>query len=222
MEHAFFFQCEDYRGVCGETETILADVYGNETAFLHEREIAVWTDIRSPVYRRNWLAGRVAVKTLYKERTQIDDGNFWKETRLVSRNPYGKGVPPVLFHRDVAAGESISISHTDRVVLAVLAETPRIGCDLVPDGGVTPEMAKQFFCDEEFAHGFEQRDRYWAAKEAAYKACNEDFAFAPRRWTVSRTENADVLLCRHGDSEPMFVHCDSRFGHVIAIATHRR
>lgn len=227
----FFFHGDDYSAVYCEIEPLLASLERDVSFFLHVAEQQELNKIKAENYRRSWTAARICAKYLWAapaDNRDLETADIpWSELNIVSRNDKGQGIRPVLNERGLKIDRDLSISHTDDAVFVVLANRPdcRIGCDLVPLGSVTPKMARLFFRnDEDLPTDPHWADRYWAVKEAAYKAGNYGQAFAPVSWRIARRNATDAFFCRDASFEngievPVVTFLHS--GHVVAVAVIR-
>lgn len=227
----FFFHSDAYSSVYCKIEPVLASLKRDVSAFLHSAEQRNLSKITADNYRRSQLVARICAKFLWAAPKCHD--NFatadipWKALNIVSRNDLGQGIRPILYEQEQRIDRDISISHTDDAVFVVLADRPgcRVGCDLVHLGSVMPMMARLFsHNDEDLATDPHRADRFWAVKEAAYKAGNNGQAFAPATWRITHRNGTDTLFCRdvtieNGIEIPVetFLHDE----HVVAVAVMR-
>jgi len=223
----FFFHGDDYSAVYCPIEPLLDSLNREESAFLHLSERQDLNATVAESYRRGRLAARICAKYLWA--TPQKNGDVatadisWTTLSIVSRNNKGQGVRPILYEQERTIDRDLSISHSDDAVCVVLANHPhcRVGCDLVPLGSVTPKMVQLFFQNDDLSSDPHRADRYWAVKEAAYKAGNDDQAFAPNSWRIRRGKETDAFFCRDATidngveiSVETFLHCR----HVVAVA----
>lgn len=219
----YFFHGDGYRAVFYEIETVLNKIAGRETVFLHPEEITFLESLRTTSNRRSWLAGRICAKILWLSVDDIDADASWKTLRIVSRDERGRGSRPILFENEKPVGRELSLSHSDLAVLAVLSDRTdaRIGCDLTSCGSVNRGMITLFFPERnDLSPTDDLADRFWAVKEAAYKAAgNDGEAFAPAQWRVVPCEN-DRFLCRGPASQEVVAETSIHQGHVVAVAVY--
>ncbi|MEU8550908.1 4'-phosphopantetheinyl transferase superfamily protein [Streptomyces roseoverticillatus] len=135
--------------------------------------------------------------------------------RTVPRAPDGRPLFP--------QGFTGSISHTDRLALAVVAPGAQaVGVDIEP-ADITPRTAAFILRDQERhlllapAGPYTARDLF-AAKEAAFKALNclgtlGEFLF----WQITLSHSGSALSATYrGESVPVRIH--SRADHALAVA----
>jgi len=144
-------------------------------------ELATWRDASR---RRAWLLGR----KLAKELIAAQVGNQPAAAiEILSRDADGRPTRPRIRVGGQALPWSLSISHTERGVLAVLAPTEgvSIGVDLSTTRTFTDGFLRMWFtgAEQEWIASTENvamASFIWSAKEAIYKACNQGESFAPR------------------------------------------
>lgn len=159
------------------------------TEILSPAERDCWQRFGSPVRKREWITGRIALKRLLKERFLVN-GLELAEIEIKSRDDQGKGIPPVVRAGHRERGWAMGLSHSRRGALAAVSECERIriGVDLVDVADVRPRSLALWLseternalsADDPVEIGFA-----WAAKEAAYKALCVTEPFQPRRIEV--------------------------------------
>ena len=174
------------------------------------RELERYRDSRR---RTAWLCGRSLGKRLIIDALGLTWGRFPTcpnfpmyagpdrletcptEVEILSRDRSGRAVRPVVRVRGVERVWSLSISHTDRLVIAALAKAKRhVGIDLVSLQDVNPSRLRPWFTVRESEllrlDDLHEAARAWAIKEAAYKALNDGEPFTPRRIELTATPTA--------------------------------
>ncbi|HEV7350665.1 4'-phosphopantetheinyl transferase family protein [Telluribacter sp.] len=114
--------------------------------------------ITHPQKRREWLAGRVLIKTLAEQQLTTSYKGMWKDE-------HGK---PFL----VDSTCPISITHTVDYVAGVLHEHRPVGIDMEKIHPKLIRTAPKYLSEAELAHAGEDVAKlciYWCAKEALYK-----------------------------------------------------
>ena len=188
-------------------------------------ELELW---RSPERRLDWLRGRWLAKTMLRRWLPVDSVGP-RDIEILSRNPMtGRGIAPRVRIRGEILARSLSLAHTEGSVAIALAKNARIqvGIDLVRRQSATPGFERTWFTEHEQQH-FAFADpaepiRFWAAKEALFKAISEEH-FIPKQWELTR-RSPDVLECQslisHG-SEPMQVRTWQEGDFIVALAIER-
>jgi phosphopantetheinyl transferase len=195
-------------------------------AWLGEKERSELARLHDAGRRRQWLAGRWLAKQLLCEAGCA--GNL-TEVEIVSRDAQGRGVRPRVLIRAGELSRSLSIAHTDRGALVVLAATSRllVGADLAPC--VIP--ADDGFCRLWFSslerqwidHDPAKRlALMWALKEAIYKAVNAGESWNPRQIEI-RPRGLENFDCSYrgrplGGLAIEFQPCDGQLAAVVSLA----
>ncbi|WP_375446741.1 4'-phosphopantetheinyl transferase family protein [uncultured Fibrella sp.] len=144
--------CDLIRWQISESETTLAQ----QLVLTHEEKLDLG-GIAHPGQRLEWLACRVALKTLVDNRGETYAG-LWKDE-------YGKP------HLRGLTGH-ISLSHTPGWATAVWHQTKPVGLDIEPIRDQFKRVVPRVLSASEIADADGQPDRlavYWCAKEALYK-----------------------------------------------------
>ena len=145
-------------------------------------ELAAWRDAGR---RRAWLRGRVLAKQLIAACQATSAAPPVIE--ILSRDAAGRVNRPRVSVDGVARPWSLSISHTDRGVLAAVCLRPAhvLGVDLAPAADLHDGLLRVWFTPAE--RRWVERTCssaiacfIWSAKEALYKACNRGESFDPR------------------------------------------
>jgi phosphopantetheinyl transferase len=161
-------------------------------SWLSSREQADMARIRDSRRREAWLAGRIVVKQLLAERLthQPSEGVSLAELEIVSRDAAGRKIRPQACLAGRQLCWTLSISHSDRAVLAAVAPAGvAVGVDLAPsEQRLGRGFWELWFSPEERRWLNDQKCQSvlaaWAVKEAAYKALNRGEPFEPRGWKV--------------------------------------
>ncbi len=163
--------------------------------WLSPSEHAMFDRLRHPNRRAGWLAGRVLAKQVLLRRLGPCGQDVCRAApariAITTIGPSGSQVAPEIRLDGQPVPWSLSISHTDRGVLVVLAATKddRIGVDLVAPSNYGAGFCELWFTDGERRWIGPGRPplrvaTLWAIKEATYKACHRGEPFDPRRIEV--------------------------------------
>lgn len=154
--------------------------------------------------RSAWLGGRWLSKVLIGEHFP----QHRARPSLISIRSIDEQVRPVrpaVSVNDHPQPWSLSITHSDRMVLVALSATATtlVGVDLCQYRALSSSFVDTWFTPRE-RKGWENLEteqvcRSWAAKESIYKACNRGEPFTPRRIEVFW--DADTCVCRYDDYE---------------------
>jgi phosphopantetheinyl transferase len=154
-------------------------------SWLSERERTEFAAWREPRRRNAWLLARMLGKQLIAE--NLFEMHDPTSIEILSRNSEGQSVRPRAWCGGVEQPWSLSISHTERGVLAAVcaAERSSVGVDMTDCDNVSDGFIRLWFTPAEQSWLRETDCRttacfIWAAKEALYKACNDGEGFAPR------------------------------------------
>lgn len=150
--HLIIPDCDLIRWQISESEATLA----RQLVLTHEEQLDLG-GIAHPGQRLEWLACRVALKTLVESKGKPYAG-LWKDE-------YGKP------HLRGLAGH-ISLSHTPGWATAVWHQTKPVGLDIEPIRDQFTRVVPRVLSASEIADANGQPDRlavYWCAKEALYK-----------------------------------------------------
>lgn len=162
-----------------------------EQCWLSTRELEEGQLYRNEKRRVAWFYGRVAAKQLIASamRCSLHDP---RRLEIFTRNAAGQSVrPEVLFEGERLAGV-LSLSHTDRAVLAAWSIDGgcRLGVDLAEPAELSTGFLTTWFTEAEQLRlrtaDSEEILRCWALKEAVYKALNDGEAFRPQAVEVHR------------------------------------
>ena len=152
--------------------------------------------LRDPIRRRTWLDARWLTKLLFCQEVGIGlSRESLLRWRILSSSAAGRGRRPRLWRDGRELERSVSISHLSGQVLVAFGETAgiAIGADLVAAEPLGEGFLSMWFTEREREAVLGDNDsalRVWAAKEAVYKACNQDDGFLPRA--------IEILLDRQG------------------------
>lgn len=177
-----------------------------ELCWLSPKELAEGSLYRNPTRRQSWFFGRVAAKQLIASSMgfSLQDP---RRIEIFTRNSTGQSVRPETVLDGQQLPGVLSLSHTDRAVLAAWSASPgcRLGVDLAEPTELSPGFLSLWFTEGEQERlksaGKDEIVRCWALKEAVYKALNSGESFAPRavevRWDthgVARVVYREVEL----------------------------
>ncbi|QEG00268.1 4'-phosphopantetheinyl transferase [Stieleria maiorica] len=152
---------------------------------------------RAPNRRRDWIGGRWCAKQLLVEMFSDADDSPLK-WQILSRASARRGRRPVVYRNDVRQPIDLSLAHCASITVAAVGhnhhdldppEGCRIGVDAIDRTALPDSFAQAWFSTAE-RHRLENR-RWtiaagWAAKEAAFKACNDGEPFRPRHVQIAR------------------------------------
>jgi phosphopantetheinyl transferase len=151
-------------------------------ALLSEEELDLYRGFAFENRRRDWLAGRLAAKTLLRRALADGTGPVPAPNEICVRNaPSGAPFLVVESHADLGRGWSISIAHADGHGVCALARAGAdgiVGVDLERERPLGPEMLRYFLWPDERCR-LERTARsgcaptpvmLWALKEAVLKA----------------------------------------------------
>ena len=182
--------CVDVRyAAIQELETLFQPTPGS---WLSDSELLVWSKMSARSRQRSWLFGRVLAKQLLCERFDLNLVGHPRRITICSLNSQSRGTRPRPTIDGVPMRCSMSISHTERGVLAVVAkdEPTFVGVDLVSQPvELRPGFLRTWFSPNEVSILSRAENRMdsatlWCIKEAVYKACNRGERFAPRQIEV--------------------------------------
>ncbi|MCA9115427.1 MAG: 4'-phosphopantetheinyl transferase superfamily protein [Planctomycetaceae bacterium] len=173
-----------------------------ELCWLSPRELAEGSQYRNPTRRQSWFFGRVAAKQLIASSMgfSLQDP---RRIEIFTRNSSGQSVRPETILDGQQLPGVLSLSHTDRAVLAAWSTSPgcRLGVDLAEPTQLSAGFLSLWFTAAEQerlrAGGNDEIVRCWALKEAVYKALNSGESFAPRSVEVQwDTHGVDRVVYR--------------------------
>jgi 4'-phosphopantetheinyl transferase EntD len=157
-----------------------------------QAELALWRDARR---RQAWTWGRLLAKQMILPRSGAKSPG---EIEILSRDAAGQVNRPVVYHAGRPTDWSLSITHTERGVLAALGDDPHtsLGVDATPSDAVSAAVVRRWFTPAEQrwlarSQSAEIGCFIWAAKEALYKACNRGEGFNP----------GEIEILSHGESK---------------------
>lgn len=178
---------------------------------------------RNPVRREDWLLGRFLCRQLIRSRATGVSPDARIE--ILSRDDRGRSVRPMIAIDGKRKSWCLSLSHTERGVLAAISTRPgeRVGVDLAPIEASTPGFLKTWFTpnEQEWLRSADAATiaAAWASKEAAYKACNDGEQFTPRRIEIRPAKPPQTgYRCRY-DGVDLGTDCTIRiceYGREIA------
>ena len=159
--------------------------------------------LRNPRRREAWLGGRWLAKMLVREHCDFASCDL-SAIAVTSRNGRAESVRPAVFVDGARFPCSLSISHGERLVAALLETAPGVGVgiDIAVRQSFGPGFLDTWFspAEREWLAGgdAESASFVWAAKEAVYKASNDGERFAPRRIEILPGEVAGWQVRRDG------------------------
>jgi phosphopantetheinyl transferase len=192
----------------------LREACARSTDWLHPRERDALRRYRDSEAREAWLGGRIVAKRLavdaLRQGSRASDESPLRDVEIRSRDRAGRPVRPEIRIAGGVVPWCLSISHSARGVLAALSLDPRVraGVDLTPVEVRSPGFLRLWFTDREQQRlrslGPRETARYWAAKEAVYKAVNDGERFAPRQIDIVPADEAGFRLtgCPKKGSDP--------------------
>jgi phosphopantetheinyl transferase len=176
-----------HRYLSGSSLDAWADRPADDWLSVREQaELRTWRDAGR---RRAWLRGRALAKQLIAD--HLAPGAAGSTIEILSRDTDGRVNRPRVSWNGVERGWSLSISHTDRGVLAAICERSDVllGVDVAVSRPLPASLSQLWFTQAERAWVAEARSSgiacfIWSAKEALYKACNRGESFDPRQVEV--------------------------------------
>lgn len=202
---------------------------GGEHRWLTPREQLVYARLHAGARRQTWLAGRLLAKRLiadYAAANRLDLPTVDRaRVEIDSGQPGQRQLAPRIRIADQTLPWSLSLSHTRRGVLVALTTRPtmRVGVDLVEPASYGEGFGAVWFTSAERRWLDQCPDSHatavlWAAKEAVYKAVNQDEPFYPRQ--VEILPDAEYgLRCTQGPSNRLELRvARTRQGEVAVIA----
>lgn len=158
-------------------------------------ELAHW---RNAQRREEWILARALARQVITE--ELGESSA---IGIFSRDGQGRSVRPIVTIAGQQLPLSLSISHTRRAVLVALCGVDvSIGADLVPCAPLGNGLMDFWFDEQENRlaknGGALEACRLWAAKEAVYKAANENDPFAPRRISLARGPDGEFRSTYRG------------------------
>ncbi|GAB4146423.1 MAG: hypothetical protein Tsb009_19090 [Planctomycetaceae bacterium] len=202
---------------------------GHENEWLSAIEREERLHWRNSSRQMMWTWGRIVSKRLIlkamPESHEIDP----RDISICSRDNRGRGISPRVSVQGTPWNGCLSISHTNRAVYVAWLPgmAQGIGVDLVDQqsGSFTSQSMKPWFTIEE-QQQLPSGDRfsslrYWAAKEAAFKACSHPgMRFVPRKICLLETSATDFSAeCQHNlERQSCRVVLREQDEHFLAIA----
>jgi len=185
--------------------------------WLSAREREVYAQFRPSPRRDNWLLGRFLAKQLVLERqgngslsTMPDLAGVPTRLEIRSGGARGKRLRPRLLVDGRLMPWSLSIAHTERAVLVVLAGASglSVGADLVEPGCYGRGFVELWFTPAERERLRSASDQglagaIWAAKEAVFKATSRGEPFRPQRLEIL-PDRQRGFICRPTGSSLRF------------------
>jgi 4'-phosphopantetheinyl transferase EntD len=145
-------------------------------SWLTERELDELSIWRAPGRRRDWLIGRYVAKMALIHWLEEPTLGM-QEIQILSRSSdRSKGIAPRVTIRQSSLSAGFSLSHADGMIAVAFIPTPhcRLGIDLVSWQPLSRSFLRSWFspAEQQALSRADEREplRYWAAKEAAFKA----------------------------------------------------
>ncbi len=158
--------------------------------------------------RMQWLAGRRAVKLALAQGLDVFEGDP-ASLAVRSRDRFGRPVRPSVWSRGARLALHVSISHGERIAVAVVSPIHAVGVDVVESESDGDPDAWT-----------------WSAREAAYKASAGHEAFVPEDWHVEHAEARIHGAAIHRRARERRVRLrwlgDVTGAHVIAVGVPHR
>ena len=185
--------------------------------WLSTGERGVYSQFRPGPRSDNWLLGRLLAKELVMTRLsgrpQREGPLHPARIEIRSGAARGQRFRPRVAVDGRQRSWSLSIAHTEKAVLVVLADGPRaaVGADLVEPGRYGRGFLELWFTPLE-QNRLREGDRpdmtaaVWAVKEAVYKAINRGEPFRPQSMEVL-TDPDQGFVCRPAGQRERFP-CD--------------
>jgi phosphopantetheinyl transferase len=181
----------------------LRRAHDDATERLSGAERAEGAHWRNPGRRGELTLARALARQVVVEKIGNQAGGM-AAIEILSRDSLGRSVRPVVTVAGLPAPISLSISHTKRGVLVAVCEAPgvSIGVDLVEGTPLGNGFVQSWFDEQErlvaSADGELAACRLWAAKEAVYKAVNQNDPFAPRQISLHRGAGEEIRCSYRG------------------------
>ncbi len=166
----------------------VVDIYQESVLSPEERIQA--SRFRASLRRQEFVAGRTMVRQAMNDIRMIDG-----TVSILRQDAENATSRPLALVDGKPAGMNISITHCDGIVAAA-ASGPNcsVGIDLVKSGSVTSTLQATWMSPAERAQisqsAFPDQtaSMIWAAREAAFKACQLDEGFRPAEWNIQIEE----------------------------------
>jgi 4'-phosphopantetheinyl transferase EntD len=204
---------------------------GGEHRWLTPREQQVYARLRAGSRRATWLAGRMLAKRLiadYAAANRLELPTVDRARVEIDSGQLGQRLAPRIRIADQTLPWSLSISHSEHGVLVALADSPAlcVGVDLVAPVRPGPGFSDLWFTPAERRWLCQSGDPrwpsiLWAAKEAAYKAINEEERFYPRQIEIL-PDSAHTLHCTRPVPELTFHLARTRQNEIAVVALWRK
>ncbi|WP_182864593.1 4'-phosphopantetheinyl transferase family protein [Rhodopirellula sp. JC639] len=183
---------------------------------------------RAPNRRRDWISGRWCAKQMLGELLSAADDSPL-EWQILSRASVRRGCRPAVFRHQIQQPIDLSLAHTALITVAAVCLEPhdrghpissRIGVDVVDRTDLPNSFAQAWFSAAERRrledHGWPIAAG-WAAKEAAFKACNDGEPFRPGHAQIARV-TAQGCTIEYETRRTADVRFDVRNDAIIAVA----
>ena len=183
---------------------------------------------RHPARLKSWTWGRVLSKQIILE-SLAEPNLVLCEITICSRDERGRGCSPHVVLNGESLTGCLSISHTERGVMVAWLPgvSGGIGVDLVDQNSnvFSSEAMRPWFTPAE-QQELETKEnaqslKYWAAKEAAFKACQQEGeTFIPKSIEISQ-QSGNCFSARYfinNDVRHCQVEVREQDGHYSALA----
>ncbi len=182
-------------------ETMKTACNADPRNWLSDAERREFARFRDEGRLQQWQAGRFLVKQLLNEQL-VPGSTPWRDVEILSRDEDGRAVRPWVRIHGKPRSWCVSISHTQRGVLAAVSLSPgiQVGVDLAEREELNPQSLVFWFSAGEREQLREADARQtavcWAVKEAVYKAINTGESFVPKKFEVF-PQSWETYDCRH-------------------------
>jgi len=192
-----------------------------ELSSAERAELARWRNVNR---HEEWILARALARQVIAAQCMPETGESAIE--ICSRDSLGRGGRPVVTIAGHPLSGTLSISHTRSAALVAISTTPgiTIGADLVQKMALGTGFREAWFDDLErrSAEGSDAFEtcRLWAAKEAVYKAVNQNDPFTPRQISLRGGERGEYRCSYRGVDlgDRCQVHAWDCDDHVAALA----
>jgi malonyl CoA-acyl carrier protein transacylase len=182
-----------------------ADLQGTLDRYLSVSEQALFKNLKSQKRKREWLAGRVAAKSLIREAKFYHEGAIvpYQAIEIVAND---LGAPEIRIVGDLGPQLQVSISHSAGVAAAMLSSSAKLipGIDVEQIETRDASFAQTYFVESEQTLAKADPDKVltllWAIKEAVLKALG----------IGARVDLRDIVVSQHKDSWQVELHNEAQ------------
>lgn len=177
------------------------------TDWLTDGERETLAGLQAQRRREEWLLGRWLAKKLILDQarvTPITPAPLGEcDVEIFSLDGLGRRTRPRIMIGGLAQSWSLSIAHSEDLVLVALSTHPRVsvGVDVVAVQSWTNSSLEMWFTTAErrwIETGAARPSTLWAIKEASYKAVNQGEPFVPRKIEVRPEPDGGYGYMWHG------------------------